>query len=164
MSQSLIPDETRARIGRPLGEPLTGVIRAKEARRFALAADDRNPLYLDEEAARAAGYPTTLVPPMFLGWALGRLRPVQDLRRDGLYRGEGKGVTLNVKRVMFGGEEWEFLAPVLAGETITAQTVLVGLEEKEGRSGPFVLQTTETTYTNQDGRVVARARSLSIAR
>jgi len=164
MSPSLIPEETRARIGRPLGEPVTDVITAKEARRFALAVDDRNPLYLDEEAAQAAGYPTTLVPPMFLGWALGRPRPVQDLRRDGLYRGAGKGVRLNVKRMMFGGEEWEFLAPVFTGDTITAQTVLASLEEKEGRSGPFVLQTTETSYTNQHGRVVARVRSRGIAR
>jgi acyl dehydratase len=164
MGQSLIPDETRARIGQPLSQPLTGVISAKEARRFALAADDLNPLYLDEEAARAAGYRTTLVPPMFLAWALAPPRPLHDLRRDGLYRREGTSVALNAKRLMFGGEDWEFVAPVFAGDAITAQTVLSGLEEKEGRSGPFVLQTIETTYTNQAGQVVARVRGQSIAR
>jgi len=73
-------------------------------------------------------------------------------------------VTLNMKRVMFGGEEWEFLEPVFAGDTITSETRLKSLEEKSGGSGPFVLQMTETTYTNQDGAVVARAVGRSIAR
>ncbi len=164
MTSPLIPDDTRALIGQPLSEPLTGTISAKEAQRFALAADDRNPLYFDEEAAHAAGYRTTLVPPIFLAWALSPARPVSELRQDGLYRGGGRRLTLNVKRVMFGGEEWEFSAPVYAGDTITAQTWLKDLEEKQGGSGAFVLQTTETTYTNQDGEIVARARGLSIAR
>jgi acyl dehydratase len=164
LTSPLIPSETRALIGQPLSEPLTGKILAKEAQRFALAADDLNPLYFDEEAARAAGYRATLVPPIFLAWSLAPVRPVSELRQDGLYRGGGPRVTLNVKRVMFGGEEWEFTGPVYAGDTITAQTWLKDLEEKEGGSGPFVLQTTETTYTNQDGQVVARARGLSIAR
>jgi acyl dehydratase len=89
---------------------------------------------------------------------------VTDLREDGIYRGGGRRVNLNVKRVMFGGEEWEFLQPVYTGDTITAETRLKSLEEKDGSSGPFVLQTTETTYTNQAGEVVARARGRSIAR
>ena len=151
-------------IGQPLSEPVTGTITARDARRFALAAGDLNPLYFDEAAARDAGYRTTLVPPVFLAWSLTPPRPLEDVRADGLYRGEGKRVTLNVKRVMFGGEEWEFLEPVFAGDTITSVTRLKSLEEKAGGSGPFVLQMTETTYTNQDGAVVARAVGRSIAR
>lgn len=151
-------------IGQPLSEPVTGTITARDARRFALAAGDLNPLYFDEAAALDAGYRTTLVPPVFLAWSLTPPRPLEDVRVDGLYRGEGKRVTLNVKRVMFGGEEWEFLEPVFAGDTITSVTRLKSLEEKAGGSGPFVLQMTETTYTNQDGAVVARAVGRSIAR
>jgi len=151
-------------VGQLLAEPVTGTITAKEAQRFALAADDLNPLYFDESAARAAGYRTTLVPPVFLAWALGPARPVDETRQDGLYRGGGRRVSLNVKRVMFGGEDWEFLEPVFAGDTITSETRLKSLEEKEGSSGPFVLQMTETTYRNQDGQTVARAVGRSIAR
>jgi acyl dehydratase len=151
-------------IGERLSEPISSTITAKEAQRFALAADDLNPLYFDEAAARAAGYRTTLVPPIFLAWSLAPARPVDQVRTDGLYRGEGRRVTLNVKRVMFGGEEWEFLAPVYAGDTITSETRLKSLEEKSGGSGPFVLQVTETEYTNQEGAVVARAQGRSIAR
>ncbi len=164
MTAGLIPDETRAMIGQLLSEPVTGVITAAAAQRFALAADDRNPLYFDEAAAKAAGYRTTLIPPVFLAWSLNPPRPLTDVRTDGLYRGEGKRVTLNVKRVMFGGEDWEFLAPLYAGDTYTSETRLKSLEEKTGGSGDFVLQMTETTYTNQDGVVVARATGRSIAR
>ncbi len=164
MTTPLIPDETRAMLGQLLSEPVSGVITAAAAQRFALAADDLNPLYFEESAARAAGYRTTLIPPVFLAWSLNPPRPVSQVREDGLYRGEGKRVSLNVKRVMFGGEEWEFLAPLYAGDTYTSETRLKSLEEKSGGSGPFVLQMTETTYTNQDGTVVARAVGRSIAR
>jgi acyl dehydratase len=164
MPETLIPDEARQMIGELLSEPLSGTITAKEAQRFALAAGDHNPLYFDESAAREAGYRTTLVPPVFLAWSLAPARPVDEVRVDGLYRGEGRRVSLNVKRVMFGGEEWEFLEPVYAGDTITGETRLKSLEEKTGGSGPFVLQMTETVYRNQDGQVVARAAGRSIAR
>ena len=162
--EALIPAEARRMVGQLLTEPLTASITAREARRFALAAGDLNPLYLDDEAARAAGYPCTLVPPVFLAWALSPARPPGDLRQDGLYRTGGKPVSLNVKRVMFGGEDWEFSEPVFAGDTITSETRLKSLEQKTGGSGAFVLQMTETTYTNQHGRVVARAVGRSIAR
>ena len=164
MAEELVTEEARALIGQPLSEPISATITARDAQHYALAADDRNPVYFDEEAAKAAGYRTLVVPPLFLGWALGPPRPIDDLRPDGLYKGGGRRVNLNVKRVMAGGDEWEIVAPIFAGDTITAQTRLHSLEEKEGGSGPFVLQTTETTYTNQHGEVVARAYSRGIAR
>ena len=82
--QPLIPEETRQMIGELLSEPLTATITAKEAQRFAMASDDLNPLYLDDGAARAAGYPCTLVPPVFLAWALAHARPPGEVRQDGL--------------------------------------------------------------------------------
>jgi len=160
----LIPEESLALVGELLDEPLTSTITAKESRRFALAAGDTNPIYLDESAAREAGYRGVVVPPIFLAWALAPYRPLDELRKDGLYRARGKRVTLRAKRMMFAGEEWEYLAPVYAGDTMTATLRLESLEEKQGSSGPFVLQTTETRYTNQHGVLVARARGRSIAR
>jgi acyl dehydratase len=73
-------------------------------------------------------------------------------------------VSLRVKRMMFAGEDWEYLAPVHPGDTITATVRLESLEEKQGSSERFVLQTTETRYMNQHGVVVARARGRGIAR
>jgi acyl dehydratase len=163
---SLVPDETRALIGQRLANPISRYLSLEEGQRFAYAADDLNPIYFDEAAAKAAGYRACVIPPTFLGWAIGGFGPLTALRPDGLYGAgsDARRITLNVKRSMAGGDEWDILAPVYGGDTITAETRLKSLEEKEGGSGPFVLQVTETTYTNQHGEVVARARSSGIAR
>lgn len=165
MAESLVPPETRALIGQRLSEPVSGTLTAKHVAQYAHAVGDLNPLYFDEEAAKAAGYRTCIAPPTLISHVVVSSRPLGDLREDGIPKGGGgRRVTLNVKRVMFGGEEWEFLAPACVGDTITAETRLKDLEEKSGSSGPFVLQTMETTYTNQLGEVVARSQGRSIAR
>ena len=161
---SLIPPEARALLGQRLGEPVSATLHAEDAERFAHAAGDENPIYFDAAAARAAGYRTRVVPPGLLVWALEPPRPLDALREDGLWRATGTPVPLGVKRVLYGGEEWEYRAAVHAGDTITAETRLASLEEKMGSSGPFVLMTTETTYTNQAGEIVAVARGQRIAR
>ena len=161
---SLIPPETRALVGRRLGERVSATLHAHEAERFAFAAGDTNPIYFDDAAARAAGYAKRVVPPGLLVWALEPPRPLEALREDGLWRDAGPPLRLHVSRVLYGGEEWEFRAALHAGDTITAETHLASLEEKTGGSGPFVLVTTETRYTNQAGEVVAIVRGKRIAR
>jgi acyl dehydratase len=161
---SLIPPETRARIGQPLGGPVSTTIHAADAERFAYAAGDANPIYFDDDAARAAGYRARVVAPGFLVWALEPPRPLAALREDGLPRDAGPPLRLLVSRVLYAGEDWEYGAPVHVGDTLRAETRLAALEEKTGGSGPFVLATTETTYTNQSGEVVAVLRGRRIAR
>jgi len=161
---SLIPAETLARVGERLGEPVSATLQAHEAERFAYAAGDTNPIYLDDAAARAAGYRARVVPPAFLVWAFEPPRPLDALREDGLWRDAGPPLRLAVSRILYAGEEWEYRAPVHAGDTLTAETRLAALEEKTGGSGPFVLITTETTYTNPAGEVVALVRGKRIAR
>jgi acyl dehydratase len=161
---SLIPAESLAMVGKELGEPATGTVSPRESQRFARAVGDLNAIYFDEASAKAAGYRTLVAPPTFLPFVVVREGTLDQVRQDGLYRTGTRSVSLNVKRVMFGGEEWDFLEPVYAGDRITAQPRLLSLEQKEGSSGPFVLMATETTYTNQHGTVVARSRGRSIAR
>lgn len=161
--ESLVPDETRAMVGSVVGEPVTAIITMEGAQRYAQAVDDLNPLYFDEARAKAAGYRTLVAPPTYVAHAVVRGRPLTELRPDGLFRG-GRRLAVRAARVMFGGEAWDFLAPVYVGDTITATTRFASVEEKQGRSGPFVLMTNETTYTNQGGEVVAKSRQLSIAR
>jgi acyl dehydratase len=159
----LIPDSARAMVGRVTSEPVTAVITAKESQRYAQAVDDLNPVYFDEEAARAAGYRTLTCPPTFLDHVVVRGRAVSDLREDGTFRAR-TATSTGLKRVMFGGQEWDWVAPVHVGDEITATQRLASIEEKSGRKGPFVLTTMETTFTNQHGDVVARSRLQGIAR
>jgi acyl dehydratase len=160
----LVPESAREMIGRVTAEPVTATITAKESQRYAQAVDDLDPLYFDESAARAAGYRTTTCPPTFLDHVVVQGRPLSQLREDGLFGGGGSGGGLGLRRVMFGGQEWDWLAPVHVGDEITATQRLASIEEKQGGKGPFVLVTWETTYTDQDGEVVARSRLQGISR
>ena len=163
MNQSLIPAETAARVGQLLTEPVTFVIEARESQRYALAVGDESPVYFDEDAAQAAGHRTIIAPPTFVTHAIVPPRPNGALRVDGLWN-TTDGVRLEVERMMFGGEEWDFLEPVCVGDTITAATRLADLDEKQGSKGPFVRVVRETTFTRGDDVVVARSRQIGIAR
>jgi acyl dehydratase len=160
----LVPPETRAMVGQPLGDPVTAVVTRREAQRYARAVGDMAAIYFDEAAARAAGYDGLVAPPTFVGHAVVEGATLDDLRVDGMWLDRGPRVRLGVSRSMFGGEEWEFRLSVLVGDTITAQRRLGAVEEKDGRSGPFVLLHYETTFTNQHGDVVAISRLVGIAR
>ena len=163
MSRSLIPEETMNRVGELLADPVSVVIDRREAQRYALAVGDANPVYFDEAAAVAAGHRTIIAPPTFVTHAIVPPRANEQLRDDGLWR-DGAGVRLEVKRMMFGGEEWDFLEPACVGDTITAETRLADLDQKDGSKGPFVRVVRETTFSNQDGAVIARSRQIGIAR
>ena len=160
---SLIPDATRAKVGELLADPVTVVINQRESQRYAMAVDDLNPVYFDEAAAQDAGHRTIIAPPTFVTHAIVPPREINTLREDGLWRTRD-GVRLEVKRMMFGGEEWDFLEPVCVGDTITAEVRLAAVDQKEGSKGPFVRVVRETTFTSQDGTVVARSRGIGIAR
>ncbi len=159
----MIPAETLALVGQRLSDPVTITIDQREAQRYAYAVGDENPLYFDEAAAHEAGYRTLLAPATFISHAPVPARSASQLRVDGLYN-TGDRVRLDVDRMMFGGEEWEFPEPVYIGDTITAETRLASLDQKDGSKGPFVRVVRETTYTNGDGTVVARSRQIGIAR
>jgi len=160
---SLIPPEALAMVGRE-GRPVEADITATGAQRYAQAVGDLNPVYFDDDAARAAGYRSAIAPPTYVQYALVQGRALDQIREDGLFTGGESGPRLRVSRTMFGGEEWDFLEPVHLGDRITARSRLAALDEKQGSKGPFVRITRETVFTNQDGVVVARSRQIGIAR
>jgi acyl dehydratase len=163
VQESLITDEARAMIG-TVTRTRTGTVSLIEAQRWAAAVGDRNPIYFDDAAARNAGYRGIVTPPLFLPHALHGVVDLARLRVDGIPDVKGVSIPLKASRSMFGGEEFEAILPVYPGDTISAVSRIVAIEDKEGSRGPFVLTTTETVYTNQDGAVVAKNRSFGIVR
>src|SRR5689334_19382729 len=161
VQESLVTEEARAMIGK-VTRKRTGTASLLEAQRWAAAVGDRNPIYFDDQAARAAGYRGIVTPPLFLPCIVQGVVDLERLRTDGIPVAQGTSVPLKVSRTMFGGEETEFLLPVYPGDTITAESRIAGIEEKAGSKGPFVLTTSETVYTNQHGEVVGKSRSFSI--
>jgi acyl dehydratase len=163
MTTSLITDEVRAQLGQLTQPPVTAQITARDAQRYAMAVDDLNPVYFDEDAAHAAGYRTLVAPPTFVGHVVAATKPLTELREDGLFRGVTR-LRLGLPRVMAGGDAWEYLAPAYVGDVVTAESRLASVEQHEGRNGAFVTSVVETVFTDQRGEVIAKLRQTAIAR
>ena len=105
------------------------------------------------------------MPPLYITAVTAGVADLDALRPDGI-PGAAR-VTCpcpSTPRVMGGGESFQFHQPVYDGDVLTSVRVIENIEEKHGRSGPFVLVTSRTTYTRQDGTTVAEAVTRTIAR
>jgi acyl dehydratase len=153
-TDSLITDEMRAEIGKE-SEPWTCEVDKTAVRMFARSVGHTDPVYYDEEEAKKAGYRSLPTPPGYLG------TPIFDPRTSdstfGGRRGRGPGPQPRrpLTRVLNGGTEIEYLEDICAGDVLTARSHIASLEERKGSIGEMLITTTKTTYTNQDGKVVA---------
>jgi acyl dehydratase len=152
----LVSDEARALIGLVVGRA-DGRIGREEFQRWAISAGDRNPLYFDAGYARAMGYLDVIAPPLYVQYATLGVADIGRLRPDGTPSAGGLiAVPLpRCPRRMAGGQDIAVYEPLYDGAVVTATRTITGIEEKRGRSGPFVLVTTATRYTSQDGITVA---------
>ena len=117
-------------------------------REFADAIGDTNPVYRDPAAAAKAGLPGIPAPPTLL--------------RTFLYETPDSKNALGVKDwsyIVHGEQEFEYLAPVVAGDVLTGQDRIVGIVEKDSkRAGLLQIAVIETTFHNQRGEKVQIAR------
>ncbi len=122
-----------------------------KVREFAVAVKDRDPVYLDVEKARSAGYAHLPVPPTFSAvtthWAV---RDGEDV------------LGLNLRRVLAGGAEWEYLGDVVVGDVLTVRSRIADVLDKSGSRGPMTLIVTEHEFVNQRAETVMRLRSTVI--
>lgn len=137
-------------IGRT-GPPVTMRVEHGKIREFARAIKDDNPVYFDEDHARreAGGI---MPPPTFTQtvafWAEGGGRPPLDL---------------DYRRLLHGGQEFEFVKPIHAGDILTAQTRIGDVYKKPGkRGGEMTFAVAETEFKNQHGEVVLYSRTTLI--
>jgi acyl dehydratase len=172
-----VTDEIRALIDVP-GPRLTAVgpLGEDELRRFVQAVMETNPVHWDEGAARASRYEGLVAPPLYVWHALrrepGSPDPLDRLSSqpdwDGLDVSGGVGglppIDVPLRRVLNGGTEAEFFRLPRVGDVISAQSRYLDMVDREGRSGPMVFVTVETTYTNQDEQLLARVLSTIIMR
>jgi len=147
MANKIVTEETRKQIGKA-GEPRTYEIERWAIRRFADAIEDDNPVFNDEKEARKTRHGGMIAPPTFYR-AL--MAPVPEVK-----------LAMPAYRGLDGGSDWEYFHPIRPGDRITVQSKIADLRESEGRLGPMVFISTETTYTNQFGDVCAIQRSTGI--
>ncbi len=151
---SVITDKMRAEIGVE-SEPVTFEVDKTACHMFARAVGYTDPIYFDEQYAKSKGYRSIPAPVGFLGHPI--YDPNRPQRLGGYFRTDTP-----FKRILNGGTDIEYLESVCAGDVLTATSKLVDISEREGRLGPMLVTVTESTYRNQDGKVVARARGTGI--
>ncbi|MEB4209737.1 FAS1-like dehydratase domain-containing protein [Mycobacterium sp. 94-17] len=142
----------------------SGTIAAREFQRWCAAVGDHNPLYFDAAVARDHGYRDIIAPPLYLQHCLDTVRFLEDLAADGTPRGADSIPLPHTPRLMAGGDSWEFHAVAYPGDRITSGIRLLDIQQKQGRSGPFLLITWRTTYTNQHEQLVAVSDETMLAR
>jgi acyl dehydratase len=147
MANKYVTDEARKQIGK-VTESRTHEVERGAIRRFAEAIGDSNPLFNSDSEARKSRFGGMIAPPTFCR-SLGMAIP--DVKID-----------MPTSRGLDGGSDWEYLAPIRPGDRISVQSKLVDLRESDGRLGPMVFTTIETTYTNQFGEVCVIQRSTGI--
>lgn len=117
-------------------------------REFADAIGDESPIYRDPDHGAQSPVGGILAPPTLL--------------RSFLYETRDSVEALKVKDwsfIVHGEQEFEYLAPVLAGDVLTAQDKIVSIVEKESRrAGKLQIAVIETTFHNQRGEKVQIAR------
>jgi acyl dehydratase len=143
-----------------------GTLRAAHFQRFAIASNDPNPRYTDEETARDQGFEGLAAPPMFLtavlGWSAGPR--TSDLRADGADGSRiENGFTLPSLRLMGAGQDIELVREVEDGMQVHTTTWIDSVELKQGRSGPLILIVLQSTYEAGD-ELLTRCRETLIAR
>jgi len=132
-------------------EPVTYAVGREKIREYARAVGETNPVHLDLEAAREAGYADLVAPPMFTvvysSPAVGP--PIFDPE-----------IELNFARMVHGSQDFEWGAQVVAGDEITTTASVKDIHEEDGR-GYYVF---ESLSVNQRGEQVCRGTWTNIVR
>jgi acyl dehydratase len=121
---------------------------------FAHAIADPNPVYVDERAARSAGFPGIVAPPTFVE-ASRHFDPESESRLHGA--ADADGTALHAE------QHYEYHRTLCVGDVLTA-TVKPGRSwQKEGRrSGTLHFVDSITEYRDQDGELVVTSRMVGV--
>jgi acyl dehydratase len=118
--------------------PTTYAVGREKIREFAHATGETDPLCLDLDAARAAGFADLVAPPMFaVVYGMPAVAPA-------MFDPE---VGIDFARLVHGGQQFSWGPLVVAGDEITTTATLTDVSERGG-NGFYVF---ETRSVNQRG-------------
>jgi acyl dehydratase len=153
-------DELRGLIGKTVRYEAPEEIGRAAIRYFALAIGDDDPLYTDPDYARAHGYEDVVAPPTFIVESNQYMTREPD--EEG-YIGHSWGIHIPGTRLIRGGHEYEFHAPVYPHHRPVVEWTITGMTEKETKSGArMLLVESEARFTDQDGNLLAVNRETLI--
>ena len=120
---------------------------------FAKATGQTDPIYLDVDAARAAGYPDLPAPPTFLFAAELDSGESFKLIAD---------LGIPIAKLLHGEQGFTYHRPVCAGDTVTVRSRISDIYDKKGGALEFIIKTFRAT--NQRDELVAELRSVIVCR
>ena len=127
-----------------VSEPRVIEVEKGQLRFFAKATNETNPIYFDEEAAKAAGHPALPAPPTFVfSLALGA-----PAKRGNILDAEN-GMGVDMRRILHGEQRFEYHRQIYAGDRVTLVTTTSEIYDKKGGALEFIAQ--DTTATNDAG-------------
>ncbi len=132
--------------------PLTFEVERGRLRAFARSIGEADPVYLDVDAARAAGHRDLPVPPTFIfSMSLEAERPFGYLEELGV----------DLRYILHGEQRFDYRAVMFAGDTLVLQDRIIDVFDKRGGAMEFVVKDTEVRRADE---LVGTARSIVIIR
>lgn len=122
-------------------------------RAFARAIGEIDPVYVDVQAARTAGYPDLPAPPTFLFAA------EQD---SGTQMAMAKAMGISLDKLLHGEQGFTYHHPTCAGDTVTVRTRVSEIYDRKGGALEFVV--TLSDVRNQHDELVAELRGVLVCR
>ena len=122
--------------------------------KYSMATEQELAKYLEGDEA----------PLMFIFNLFAQPVPMDQLRVDGLARGNQKGPSLPLKRVMAGGKEVEVFRPIKPGDKLIGVNRIKNIYKKSGKQGPLIFTEREFEVKDQNGLPVFTETETSIAR
>ncbi len=136
-----------------ISEPHSAAVEKGQLLFFAKAVGETNPIYTDEDAARAAGYRALPAPPTF-AFSLNMSRPDQF----GIFAKMG----VDLGKVLHGEQKFEYFGDICAGDVISFESKITDIYDKKDGALEFIVE--ETSGTNQNGKVVVKLTGATVVR
>jgi 3-methylfumaryl-CoA hydratase len=133
--------------------PVEVEVTRRDIVKYAIATEQTQDKYLQGDEA----------PPMFIFNLFGALKPLSEMRRDGLPRG-GAGPKLPLNRVMAGGTELKLHKAIEPGDQLIAVQRITDMYEKAGASGALIFTERTLEVKTRAGQLVLQEIQTSIAR
>jgi acyl dehydratase len=138
-------------IGRSYPSPEPYEVSRVKIREFATAIGDQNPIYLDREAAKAAGHPDVVAPPTF---------PIVFTLAGAGEALADPDLGLNYAMVVHGEQRFEYRRPIYAGDELRCTSTITEMRSV----GRNEFLTVKSDITAADGELVCTAYNTIVER